>query len=223
MREALRPNVNSYVVLTICGYRFGILTSMQSCTLPYVSPREIDSAGFHGGRQPQGILRLWHENPDLRDQVRIHAKKGFFHTSDTLSNVDLPWWKFEVLARLLGGKDDSGQNPILVLPSKILAFGKIIEVDGTHVIAELDCGGLGAFEDIWGRGVSSWPVRVHPQKSIWKAHHLRLCWTPENESRIRIGVGLPRSANNGMHEWSRPIYLGRGMGLGTEGGKPEWF
>jgi SIR2-like protein len=105
MREALRPNVNSYVVLTICGYRFGdshINAELHAALRE--SKKRLTLLVFTGDDQPQGILRLWHENPDLRDQVRIHAKKGFFHTSDTLSNVDLPWWKFEVLARLLGGE-----------------------------------------------------------------------------------------------------------------------
>ena len=41
----------------------------------------------------------------VRDQVLVFANRGFFHgnTADE-STKDLLWWKFENIARLLGGE-----------------------------------------------------------------------------------------------------------------------
>jgi hypothetical protein len=105
MREALRPESHSYVVLTICGYRFG--DSHINAELDRAlkeSKKRLTLLVFTAENKPEGILRVWHNDQNLRDQVRIHAKKGFFHSSDIQSAEDLPWWKFEVLARLLGGE-----------------------------------------------------------------------------------------------------------------------
>ena len=104
-REALRPGAQSYVVLAICGYRFGdahinakldqaLRESQKRLTLLVFT--EVASLG--------GIVKEWHESPELRDQVRIYSRRGFFHLTDTPSTVDLPWWKFEVITRLLGGE-----------------------------------------------------------------------------------------------------------------------
>jgi hypothetical protein len=105
MREALRPATNSDAVLTICGYRFG--DSHINAELDRAlreSRKRLTLLVFTAENEPRDILKFWHEDPNLRDQVRIHAKNGFFHSSVIRSTVDLPWWKFEVLARLLGGE-----------------------------------------------------------------------------------------------------------------------
>lgn len=105
MREALRPATNSYAVLKICGYRFGdshINAEIDRALRE--SKKRLTLLVFTAENEPQGILKIWHEDSNLRDQVRIHAKNGFFHSADIPSAVDLPWWKFEVLARLLGGE-----------------------------------------------------------------------------------------------------------------------
>jgi len=105
MREVLRPGTNSYTVLTICGYRFGDTHINEELSRALrESKKRLTLLVFTAESKPEGILRIWHDDPNLRDQVRIHAKNGFFHSSDIPSVVDLPWWKFEVLARLLGGE-----------------------------------------------------------------------------------------------------------------------
>jgi len=105
MRAAIRPSLNSYVVLTVCGYRFG--DSHINAELDRAlreSDKRLTLLAFTADSTPQGILKIWHEDLVLRDQVRIHAKNGFFHSLDVPSQTDLPWWKFEVLVRLLGGE-----------------------------------------------------------------------------------------------------------------------
>jgi hypothetical protein len=55
--------------------------------------------------KPEGQLKQWFEDDYVRDQVRIYAKKGFFHsTSVETSTEELPWCKFENITRLLGGE-----------------------------------------------------------------------------------------------------------------------
>jgi hypothetical protein len=105
MRDVLRPGTNSYTVLTICGYRFGDThINMELDRALRESNKRLTLLVFTGESKPEGILSIWHGDRNLRDQVRIHARNGFFHSTDIRSEVDLPWWKFEVLARLLGGE-----------------------------------------------------------------------------------------------------------------------
>ncbi|MEW6181729.1 MAG: SIR2 family protein [Bacillota bacterium] len=106
MRRSLRPYVGSEVVLTICGYRFGdshVNIELEKALhesdgrLTYLIFTELD--------EPAGVIKEWLETPEIKDQVRIYAKRGFFHGKKAIaSSVDLPWWKFETLVRLLGGE-----------------------------------------------------------------------------------------------------------------------
>ncbi len=52
-----------------------------------------------------GPLKNWHDDVAVREQVLIYGKRGFWH-GDTVdvAAADLPWWKFENVARLLGGE-----------------------------------------------------------------------------------------------------------------------
>jgi len=60
---------------------------------------------FTNEDEPTGQLKDWRDDVDVQDQVRIHANRGFFHgTQEERSDVDLPWWRFEVLTRLLRGE-----------------------------------------------------------------------------------------------------------------------
>jgi hypothetical protein len=105
MRTSIRPSPNSYVVLTVCGYRFG--DSHINAELDRAlreSEKRLTLLVFTADSSPRGILKIWHEDSSLRDQVLIHSKNGFFHVKDVSSPTDLPWWKFEVLVRLLGGE-----------------------------------------------------------------------------------------------------------------------
>jgi len=105
MREILHPPEHIFPVLIVCGYRFGDAhINLELYRALKESEQRLTVLVFTEMERPEGVLKLWHEDPALRDQVRIHAKNGFFHTVDSLSQNDLPWWKFEVLTRLLGGE-----------------------------------------------------------------------------------------------------------------------
>jgi DNA helicase HerA-like ATPase len=108
-------------------------------------------------------------------------------------------------------------------PIENLAFGKIIEVDGTHVIAELDAE-VSELSRIYGGEV--YPVgqfgsilKIHFGRRIIYGYVGRLRMKAEYESE----AGLPRSANNADARVVEADLFGEGEWvLGTEGGKPEW-
>jgi hypothetical protein len=105
MRQTLRPAQNSEVVLAVVGYAFN-----DSHINDELDRALIESDGrltiivFTSADKPEGLLDKWRKDPHLKGRVRIHAKRGFFHADKQIgSKVDLPWWKFEVLIRILGG------------------------------------------------------------------------------------------------------------------------
>ena len=105
-RRILHPQSGFQTVLMVCGYSYGdshinieIERSLrESCG-------ELTMVVFTFDEEPQGDLKRLHEDKDITDQVRIYARKGFFHGSTVAkSAVELPWWKFENITRLLGGE-----------------------------------------------------------------------------------------------------------------------
>lgn len=105
-RRALRPPSGTQTVLTICGYSFGdshINIEIERALRE--SRGELTVVVFTFDEEPTGDLRRLHEDKDISEQVRIYARKGFFHGATvTKSAVDLPWSKFENITRLLGGE-----------------------------------------------------------------------------------------------------------------------
>lgn len=106
MRQGLRPTSDTQVVLTICGYSFGDAhVNVELDRALRESEGRLTMIAFTNEDEPKGPLMDWRADVDVRDQVRIHANRGFFHgTKEELSDVDLPWWRFEILTRLLGGE-----------------------------------------------------------------------------------------------------------------------
>ncbi len=106
MRRSLRPSSEAQVVLTICGYSFGDAhVNVELDRALRESDGRLTIIAFTNKNEPQGQLKDWHEDIDVRDQVRIHANRGFFHgAAEVRSDVDLPWWRFEILTRLLRGE-----------------------------------------------------------------------------------------------------------------------
>ncbi len=106
VRKALRPSANLEVVLTVCGYRFGDShINIEIDRALRESSRALTVVVFTEMDKPEGKLKDWIEDEAIKDQLLIYAKRGFFHGSDvTLSDQDLPWWKFENMTRLLGGE-----------------------------------------------------------------------------------------------------------------------
>ena len=106
MRKSLRPADRSQTVLTICGYSFGdhhINIEIERAL--YESGENLTVLAFTNEDQPTGVLEQWVSSEVIRDQILVFANGGFFHgTKEIRSDTDLPWWKFEVLARLLGGE-----------------------------------------------------------------------------------------------------------------------
>ncbi len=105
-RESLRPPEGYQKVLTVIGYSFG------DSHINLEIERALREAGsqltvvvFSGEDHPTGQLAEWLKNDQIKDQVRVHSKRGFYHGSKSgLSATELPWWKFENLTRLLGGE-----------------------------------------------------------------------------------------------------------------------
>lgn len=106
MRRGLRPTSETQVVLTICGYSFGDAhVNVELDRALRESDGRLTIIAFTNEDKPKGQLKIWRDDQDVRDQVRIHANRGFFHgTVEERSDVDLPWWRFEILTRLLGGE-----------------------------------------------------------------------------------------------------------------------
>jgi len=106
MRESLCPGAGKEMVLAICGYGFGdshIDAEIENAL--YQSEGRLTVAAFVRTDRPAGKLQSWLDNAAIADQVRVYARKGFFHgNSSSTQSAELPWWKFETLSRLLGGE-----------------------------------------------------------------------------------------------------------------------
>jgi hypothetical protein len=106
MRKSFSPRESQEVVLTICGYRFAdIHINAEIDRALRESNRRLNLLIFTEDNEPVHWVKSWFEDKEVNEQVRIHAKRGFFHASKvTKSSEDLPWWKFENIVRLLGGE-----------------------------------------------------------------------------------------------------------------------
>lgn len=105
-RRTLRPPSGTQTVLMVCGYSFGdshINTEIE-CALRE-SGGELTVVVFTFDDEPNGYLKRLHEDKEISEQIRIYARRGFFHgTTVSKSAVDLPWSEFENITRLLGGE-----------------------------------------------------------------------------------------------------------------------
>jgi hypothetical protein len=105
-RRVMRPNRGSQRVLVICGYSFGDahINSEVDRALRE-SAGDLTIVAFTSESEPTGQLKTWTEDEMIREQVLVFANRGFFHgDSVKKSTTDLLWWKFENIARLLGGE-----------------------------------------------------------------------------------------------------------------------
>lgn len=105
-REVLRPQPGAQTVLVICGYRFGDShINLEIDRGLRESAGQLTIVVFTNDEKPEGQVKTWMEDPIIREQVRVYAKKGFFHgTAAATSPDELPWWKFENVVRLLRGE-----------------------------------------------------------------------------------------------------------------------
>jgi hypothetical protein len=105
-RSILRPKPGSQTVLTVCGYSFGDShINLEMDRALRQSDDRLTIVAFTSDDKPSGQLMKWNQDPNVQNQVRIYAKKGFFHgTIAEESEAELPWWKFENVTRLLEGE-----------------------------------------------------------------------------------------------------------------------
>lgn len=106
MRDGLRPNEGEEIVLAICGYSFGDShIDLEIENALYQSGGRLTVAAFVGDDEPKGILKKWIGTSIIAEQIRVYTNKAFLHADTSIrTDKDLPWWKLEVLARLLGGE-----------------------------------------------------------------------------------------------------------------------
>jgi SIR2-like domain len=106
MRRSLRPAQNSEVILAVVGYSFGDSHINEELDRALIeSDGRLTIIVFANIDKPDGVLEKWQKDSHLKENVRIHGKHGFYHGDNQIeSETDLPWWKFEILVRLLGGE-----------------------------------------------------------------------------------------------------------------------
>jgi len=106
MRTALRPQVNSEVVLCICGYSFLDEHINAEVDRALRESRErLTVIAFSSDDEPQGQLAEWLADDSIAERVAVYANRGHFHgKAQTKSAEPLPWWRFEVLTQLLAGE-----------------------------------------------------------------------------------------------------------------------
>ena len=106
MRKSLCPSQGQEMVLAICGYSFGDShIDLEIENALYQSEGRLTIAAFTETDGREGKLKEWLADPAISEQIRVYAKKGFFHGDKERKLEDeIPWWKFEILARLLGGE-----------------------------------------------------------------------------------------------------------------------
>jgi len=106
MRNGLSPNEGEEIILAICGYSFSDShINLEIENALYQSGGRLTVAAFVSDDEPTGILQKWVATSVISEQIRVYANRVFLHgDSNIRTNKELPWWKFEVLGRLLGGE-----------------------------------------------------------------------------------------------------------------------
>jgi len=105
-RKALKSEDQSEKVLVILGYSYSDahINSEIDRALRN-SEGSLTIIAFSSSDEPCGNLKTWNEDASIKDQIRVYTNKGFYH-GDVVktSTVDLPWWKFENIVRLIRGE-----------------------------------------------------------------------------------------------------------------------
>ena len=105
LRKSLNRSGSNEVILTICGYRFAdshVNIEIERALIE--SDQRLTVMIFTDMDKPCDWIQRWHQNKEIANQVRIHSKRGYHGENTYESQIDLPWWKFENLVRILGGQ-----------------------------------------------------------------------------------------------------------------------
>lgn len=103
MRRAMMPNSGKQRLLVICGYAFkdNHINSEIDRALRE-SNGDLTVVIFTNENELTGQVREWNTDKKIKNQVLIYGNRGFFHGDITEeSKIDLLWWKFENLTRIL--------------------------------------------------------------------------------------------------------------------------
>jgi len=106
MRRSLRPTEREQAVLCICGYSFqDSHINLEIENALYESDGRLTVLAFIDDDELTGALGGWADDAVLSSQIRIYTSERLVLQGATSKfETSLPWWKFEVLARLLGGE-----------------------------------------------------------------------------------------------------------------------
>ncbi|WP_232096175.1 SIR2 family protein [Serratia ureilytica] len=104
-RITLNPQGGNQRILLIVGYSFG------DAHINLEIERGLKSSGgnltviiFISDNEPTGVLKKWHQDSDINQQVLIFSNNGFFHAEyKATSQKSIEWWKFENLTQILEG------------------------------------------------------------------------------------------------------------------------
>lgn len=104
-RLVLNPSNGNQRVLLVTGYSFGDShINLEIERGLKFSNGNLTLVVFTSDPHPNGVLKKWHEDSAINEQVLIFADKGFFHATDILkSQNSIEWWKFENLTQILEG------------------------------------------------------------------------------------------------------------------------
>lgn len=104
-RDVLRPKNGAQRVLGVCGYKFGDSHINIELDRAVRESKDLTIVVFWSDETLNPLLESWHQDAAIREQVLVYGKRGFWHADAVeVASADLPWWKFEVLTRLLGGE-----------------------------------------------------------------------------------------------------------------------
>lgn len=106
MRQTLRPQTGQESVLTIFGYAFkdSHINAELNMAL-HESEKRLTLIIFSSEDKPSGQIKEWIEDNTICEQVRVYANRGFYHAKDRReTKEEIPWWKFEIITRLIGGE-----------------------------------------------------------------------------------------------------------------------
>ena len=106
VRRVLRPSRGSQCVLVICGYSFSDAHINRELDRALrESAGDLTIVIFTSDDELSGQLEKWNQDAAVTEQILVFANRGFFHGSlSAVTTRDLLWWKFENIARLLGGE-----------------------------------------------------------------------------------------------------------------------
>lgn len=102
-RAVLNPRDGSQRVLLIVGYSFGDAhINLEIERGLRASNGNLTAIVFTSDAEPDGILKIWHDDGAINEQLLIFADKGFYHADHKATSANsIEWWKFENLTQIL--------------------------------------------------------------------------------------------------------------------------